>query len=44
VAARSKVDTYYADVMWDHVTSDAVSRVGSRQLSAECSHCSDVMW
>jgi hypothetical protein len=28
-------DTHYADVTWDNVTSDAVSRVGLRELSAE---------
>jgi hypothetical protein len=44
-SGTSKSDyTHYADVMWDHVTSDAVSRVGLHQLSAECSHCSDVTW
>jgi hypothetical protein len=39
-----KVDTHYANVTWDHVTSDDVSRVGSLQVSAECSHCSHVTW
>jgi hypothetical protein len=41
---KIKMDTHYADVTWDHVTSDAVSRVGSLQLSAECSNCSHVTW
>jgi hypothetical protein len=36
LAIKLKVDTHYADVTWDHVTSDAVSKIGSLQLSAEC--------
>jgi hypothetical protein len=45
VKSQLKADTHYAYVTWDHgdhVTSDTVSKMGSLQLSAECSHCSDV--
>jgi hypothetical protein len=39
-----KVETHKVGVTWDHVTSDAVSKMESHQLAAECSHCSDVTW
>jgi hypothetical protein len=47
ISAGERPQTYalrwiHITLTWDHVTSDAVSRVGSLQLSAECSHCSDV--
>jgi hypothetical protein len=44
VDEKLKVDTHYTDVTWDHVTSDAVSKMGSLQLSAQCLHCSHVTW